>query len=48
MNVAVAVFFTAVACWGLGLLTGYGVGKRHVMTKKEAARVMARESWRNR
>ena len=36
------------ACLGLGLWAGYIIGAAKKMTRSEAARVMAKASWRNR
>lgn len=45
---AVVVGLGAIFSWTLGLLTGFILGKKIKMTKKEAARVMGKASWKNR
>ena len=47
-EVLIAISASMVVCWGLGLLAGYILGKKQKMTRTEAARVMAKASWRNR
>jgi len=45
---AVIVGLGALFSWTLGLLMGFILGRKIKMTKKEAARVMSKASWRNR
>lgn len=44
---ALLVFSGMIACLTVGYHLGYGLGKRNI-TKKDAARVLAKASWRNR
>ena len=48
--IGVVVYGICVVCWGLGLLAGYILGnnRKPVITRSEAARVLAKASWRNR
>lgn len=48
MTAAILVFFGMVACLTTGLVSGYFYGRKQTMTKKEAASILAKASWKVR
>jgi len=47
-DAAIIVFIGLILCTGLGVCAGYILGRLKGMTRREAARVMAKASWRKR
>jgi len=48
LQVAVCAFFGMVACLMAGYYLGFDWGKKQTMTKREAAKVLAKASWQTR